>query len=139
MGIGHHSNKYLRIKNTTPMVSEVSLEIKQFDQNTIEKEKNLTYCPSPLLNKSDSRTGINISIDKQTFIINPFESVIICITAKSTMWGTYKDTLEIKAGYYLMKIPIRIDVAGMPVKIYSGTITENHQDMSIIRYLFSDD
>jgi hypothetical protein len=122
VGFTKPSVKYLIIKNKTPISSKITVDNKTFKKST------------KLGDEIDQ--GVLIIPDKNEIFIPSYGTLSLGITIKSTIWGTYKDTLEIRIekNGEVQQIPILIDANQNPLRIFSSMVNENSEEMPYIRF-----
>lgn len=116
------SMKCLLIKNKTPISSKMTISNKVFKKSIKLGE--------------EADKGVSIALDKNEIFIPPNGTLSICLTVTSTIWGNYNDTLELcieKSGE-IQQIPIIIDSNQSPLKIFSGMVTENSEEIPYVRF-----
>jgi hypothetical protein len=112
--IGKELNKYLYIKNTTPVNTKINVQI----------------------DSKDAKSTSLIKLDETNFNLQSYETIKICLTVLNTMWGLYNHSIEVSIDglNYIHRIPILINVYGSPVKIFSSKVVENNDgEISLIR------
>ncbi|KAG7317632.1 hypothetical protein KOW79_018667 [Hemibagrus wyckioides] len=80
--------------------------------------------------------GVAFLVEPEKGTLDPFETVVINITAHSDMWGDYEDHLVCKVGdLNPTLIPMRISVKGCPIYFQMiGPQAENQNQGPIIRF-----
>ena len=123
ISMGNQQNRYLLIRNNTPIKTTINIATKQFELNENNDKQNVKCCSF-------------VNLVKQDFVLNGYETIPITFTILNTMWGTYNHIFEIKINGKdeIHKIPVQINTIGLPVKIYSSKVLNSNEESSMIRY-----
>lgn len=139
--MGFRTTKHLILKNTSGIRTFVNLEIENFKAVELIENEKLFNDPSKktlsLFDRFklvDEHKGIGFGLERNSFELPEFSSVSILLIAIPDFWGYYEDFIKIKINGIdqIISIPIRINVIGTPIKIFTGKVYEN-DEVSMIR------
>ncbi|CAF0775579.1 unnamed protein product [Brachionus calyciflorus] len=138
--IRKRSFKEIIFKNTSGIRTIVNLEVQSFPAFEIYEEENVFASPSKisLIDKfkiGDEIRGMGFGLEKNCFELPEFSTISISIISIPHFWGQYEDSLNVKIDGIDNKIsiPIRINVLGNPIKLFTGKVYEN-EEISMIRF-----
>jgi hypothetical protein len=137
--------KYFYIRNESAIRTTLTFKIKNFQaveaerlnkQNFSDPMKMVTKISQLYLPK-DNQNGIAFVPEFATLVLEPFGTVCMRIYALIQMWGRYQDSLMIQVDglWYEHHIPIRAIVVDLPIKLYTGKVTEGENEkVSMLRF-----
>lgn len=132
--IGKPLQKFIFIKNVTPILTKMSLKSRTLSYNTdYQKSRSVLYF--------GNESGTFITIEPSEIVLQSYETTMICLNLHSSMWGSYFDNLDIElseinsTSSIMHSIPVHIDINDCPVRIYSGTVFEENEEIAMLRYL----
>jgi hypothetical protein len=143
--VGNCSIKYLFVKNTSGIDTNVKLSVKRFQ--TIEstnKDVNLFVDPMKKPKKfgenfklKDGKNGIGFGIEREIATLPAFSTCCIALAAVAELWGYYTDKLQLNVDGIESETQFKmgVNVNGSPIKLYAGKVMENESEqVSMIRF-----
>lgn len=143
--IGEEIERYLYIRNESAIETRLSFSIRTFQAIEANKlNKNNFADPMRMGSKlaqdyrlKNNESGIAFVPEMACLVLAPFDTVCLRLFALVEMWGHYEDVLIVGVDglWFEHQIPIRAKVVDLPIKLYTGKVTENENEkISMLRF-----
>lgn len=133
---GESTEKRLIIKNTSAIPTRAWLRFDRFQ--LIHEEDKITLKPKRSTMKisdkyrlKDAISGIGFACergeDDSPIELVAFGRVSVAMYALTELWGEYEDTLIVEVEGIQYRLPVRCQVEGAPVRIYTGRVVDEDE------------
>ena len=149
--VGVQIEKYFFIKNNSGIATRANMEIKLFKvhektQYNSEKKAISSLFADPMkkisnladrLRMNDNFQGVGFGMEHYQVELPPFSTVVSPFILLAEMWGSYTDSLlvNIEGIDETQVIPLHVDVVDLPVKLYTGKVSESENETDEVAML----